>query len=33
MFSPDAPDFEGLELNFVFPCSQGGADRPRPCDC
>jgi hypothetical protein len=22
--------FEGLELNFLSPCSQGGADRPRP---
>jgi hypothetical protein len=24
-------DFEGLELSFLSPCSQGGADRPRPC--
>jgi hypothetical protein len=23
-------DFEGLEPNFISPCSQGGANRPRP---
>jgi hypothetical protein len=25
--------FEGLELSFLSPCSQGGADHPRPCAC
>jgi hypothetical protein len=32
-FPSGAPDFEGLELNFVFVHSQGGADHPRPCAC
>jgi hypothetical protein len=25
--------FEGLELSFLSPCSQGGTDHPRPCAC
>jgi hypothetical protein len=29
--SPRCSDFEGLELSFLSLCSQGGADRPRPC--
>jgi hypothetical protein len=30
---PRCSGFEGLELSFLFLCSQGGADRPRPCAC